>query len=285
MTPTVRRQTVGELCASHEGLSERKVCKVLGWSRTSVRYRAAANPVPKARETLQRCALEHPSWGYRRLWRKLRSQLGGLGRRRFMRLYRDLRLERKRNPRRRPVPRSEPANLPRATAPRQSYAMDFMHHMTTTGMHFRVLVVVDEFTRELLALRVERSFTSRATNVVLSDVFAEYGTPVQVRCDNGPEFISETTQEWLKSHGVTPQLSRPGKPCDNGLCESTNGKIRDELLNPVLFKSLSDAQEAAAEYRHHYNDERPHSALKYRTPTAYFASLNKPTNVQPGQEM
>lgn len=202
-----------------------------------------------------------------------------------MRLYRELRLERKRNPHRRPVPRVERANLPRATAPRQSFAMDFMHHVTTAGVCFRVLVVVDEFTRELLALRVARSFTSRATNIVLGDVFAEYGTPAQVRCDNGSEFISKTTQKWLKSHGVTSRLSRPGKPCDNGLCESTNGKIRDELLNPNLFKTIDDAQEAAAVYRHHYNDERPHSALQYKTPTAYFASLNKPTNMQPGQEM
>ena len=137
--------------------------------------------------------------------------------------------------------------------------MDFMHHGTTSGGVFRVFVVVDEFTRELLALRVARSFTSRATVGVLVDVFAEYGTPAQIRSDNGPELTSQTMRKYLDGCGVTPCFSRPAKPCDNGLCESTNGKIREELLDPNLFATIDAAAEAAAVYRHDYNDPTPRS--------------------------
>lgn len=277
---------MGGICQAHQGVSQRFVCAALGWSRTSVRFRAAASPVDTARERLAKLALEHPSWGYRRLWVVLKRQCPKLGRRRFRRLYAELRLQRKRNPRRRPTPRRTPAALPRATEARQSYAFDFMHHVTTCNIGFRVLVVVDEFTRELLALRVARSFTSRSTTQVLADVFAEYGTPQQVRCDNGPEFVSKTTANWLRSQHVHVLYSRPAKPCDNGLCESTNGKIRDELLGPNLFATITLAAEAADAYRHHYNEVRPHSALRNLTPNQFYATLQPAeTVVQPGPEM
>ncbi len=286
MTPTVRRETVGEICQAHHSVSQRFVCAALGWSRTSVRYRAVASPVDEAREQLAQLALRYPSWGYRRLWVPLKRACPKIGRPRFRELYDELRLARKRNPRRRPTPRRKPATSPRATEARQSYAFDFMHHVTTCNVGFRVLVVVDEFTRELLALRVARSFTSRSTTQVLADVFAEYGTPRQVRCDNGSEFVSNTTAGWLKAQHVQVLYSRPAKPCDNGLCESTNGKIRDELLDPNLFDSVSVAAEAAAAYRHHYNDERPHSALRNLTPNQFYATLqHAETAMQPGPKM
>jgi putative transposase len=286
VTPTVRRETVGVICQAHHGVSQRFVCAALGWSRTSVRYRAATSPLDEARELLAQLALEHPSWGYRRLWVVLKRKCPKIGRPRFRRLYAELRLGRKRNPRRRPTPRRKPATLPRATEARQSYAFDFMHHVTTSNVGFRVLVVVDEFTRELLALRVARSFTSSSTTRVLADVFAEYGIPQQVRCDNGSEFVSKTTAGWLRSQHVQVLYSRPAKPCDNGLCESTNGKIRDELLAPNLFHTVNAAADAAAAYRNHYNDERPHSALRNLTPNQFYVTLQPAeTVVQPGPKM
>jgi transposase InsO family protein len=142
---------------------------------------------------------------------------------------------------------------------------------------FRILVVVDEFTREILALRVARSLTSRDVTRVLADVVAEYGTPSVLRSDNGPEFISDTVRSWLRERGTAQQLSRPGKPCDNGLCESTNGRIRDELLRPNLFETIEAAADATAAYREDYNTIRPHSALDGLAPSIFHQQLTPPT--------
>lgn len=286
MTPATRRAVVGGICADHEGVSERRVCEVLCWSRTSVRYKAVASPTEEAREKLASLARERPSWGYRRLFVVLRKQCARIGRRRFLALYAALGLARKRNPRRRPTPRRDAAQLPRANAPRESYACDFMHHTTTSAVTFRLLVVVDEFTREILALRVAKSFTTRTTTQALGDVFAEYGTPQQLRCDNGSEFISSGTRTWLAGHKVKTLYSRPAKPCDNGLCESTNGRIRDELLSPNLFASIDAAEEAAAAYRIDYNENRPHSSLKNLTPNEFYAKYHSAEAImQGGPEM
>jgi transposase InsO family protein len=159
------------------------------------------------------------------------------------------------------------------TAARQSYAIDFMHHRTVRGVVFRILVAVDEYTRELLCLRVARSFTTSDVARHPGELFAEYGTPNQVRSDNGPEFISKSLQQWLRLRGVQQVLSRPGKPCDNGLCESTNGRLRDELLRPELFNTIKEAEDAVARFREEYNTIRPHSALDGLTPTASYQRL------------
>jgi transposase InsO family protein len=155
--------------------------------------------------------------------------------------------------------------------------MDFMHHRTRHGVTFRLCVVVDEFTRELLALRVARSFTTTNVLGVLADVFAEYGTPRVLRSDNGPEFISSAFQAAMRERSIAHELSRPGKPCDNGLCESTNGRIRDELLRPYIFDTIDSAADAAAFFRHDYNTVRPHSALDGLAPSVFHQRLSPPT--------
>lgn len=147
--------------------------------------------------------------------------------------------------------------------------MDFMQHSTTTGRGFRVFVVIDEFTRELVALRAAFSFHSLKVIEVLEDVVRDHGRPTAIRSDNGPEFISKLTVAWFKRAGIDHRRSRPGKPVDNAICESTNGRIRDELLNPTLFADLDEAQDQLATYRHDFNHNRPHSSLDQRTPASY----------------
>lgn len=279
MTPTFRRQVVGALKDEHNGWSERRVCSVLGWSRTSVRYQAsaAATLATQSQARLKQLATDKVAWGYRRLFRLWKSEFPTLGWRRFRRLYVSLGLGHSRPRRRRVLPRPTRPTLPRATAARQSYAIDFMHHRTVRGVVFRILVAVDEYTRELLCMKVSRSFTTSNVARQLDEIFAEYGTPNQVRSDNGPEFVSKSFQQWLRARGVQQVLSRPGKPCDNGLCESTNGRIRDELLRPELFTTIEEAEDAAARFREEYNTIRPHSALDGLSPSAYYQRLAPPT--------
>ncbi len=164
-----------------------------------------------------------------------------------------------------------------ATAADLTVEGDLLHHRTRRGLPFRILVVVDEFTREILALRVATSFTARDVIRILAEVFAEYGTPSTLRSDNGPAFIGTTFQRWLRERGIAQELSRPGKPCDNGLCESTNGRIRDELLRPHVFDTIEEAADAVAAFREDYNTIRPHSALDGLAPSTYHQRLAPPT--------
>lgn len=279
MTPATRRQVAGELRDEHAGWAERRICDALGWSRTSVRYSPSHSDdaARHARDRLKAVASERVAWGYRRLFRLWKAEFPRFGWRRFRSWYVELGLGHSRPRRRRVLPRPTRPSVPRSKGARSSYAIDFMHHVTCRGGSFRILVVVDEFTREILALRVARSFTSRDVTRVLADVVAEYGTPSVLRSDNGPEFISDTVRSWLRERGTAQQLSRPGKPCDNGLCESTNGRIRDELLRPNLFETIEAAADATAAYREDYNTIRPHSALDGLAPSIFHQQLTPPT--------
>ena len=147
-----------------------------------------------------------------------------------------------------------------------------MSDQLVTGLRIRFLVVVDEFTRELLAFRLGRTFKGEDVKNVLAELVRERGTaPAALRTDNGSEFIGEQVAAWVTQHQVARLLSRPGKPVDNAICESTNGRIRAEFLNTTLFRSLSAAAEEAAAFRQRFNERRPHSSLNNLTPAAYAA--------------
>lgn len=279
MTSATRRQVACALHDEHVGWAERRICDALGWSRTSVRFRPrrSTDAETRAQDRLKALATARVAWGYRRLFRLWKQEFPHFGWRRFRSWYLELGLGHRRPRRRRVLPRPAKPSLPRSAGPRLSYAIDFMHHLTCARVPFRILVVVDEFTREILALRVARSFTSRDVLQVLADVFAEHGTPGVLHTDNGPEFISDTFRARLCERGTAHQLSRPGKPCDNGLCESTNGRIRDELLRPNLFATIEAAANAAVAYREDYNTVRPHSALDGLAPSIFHQRLTPPT--------
>ena len=162
MTPTFRRQVVGAEMDEHNGWSERRVCSFLGWSRNSVRYQASAVAIlaTQSQTRLKQLATDKVAWGYRRLFRLWKSEFPTLGWRRFRRLYVSLGLGHSRPRRRRVQPRPTRTSLPHTTAARQSYAIDFMHHRTVRGVVFQILMAADDYTRELLCLRVARSFTT-----------------------------------------------------------------------------------------------------------------------------
>ena len=141
-----------------------------------------------------------------------------------------------------------------------------MHHRTDDGRAFRTLNILDEHSRECLAIRVKRKLNSIEVIDALTDLFILRGVPAYIRSDNGPEFIAEAVRDWIKAVGAKTAYLEPGSPCENGYCESFNGRMRDELLNGEIFYSLHEAQIIIERWRNHYNTKRPHSALGYRPP-------------------
>jgi transposase InsO family protein len=149
----------------------------------------------------------------------------------------------------------------RAERPNHVWSYDFVAETTRDGRTFRILNVVDEFTRECLASFVARRIRSQDVILVLADLFLEHGLPEHIRSDNGPEFIARKLRAWLKGLNVEPLFIEPGSPWENGYVESFNGKMRDQLLNGELFYTLKEAQIIIERWRRHYNQVRPHSSL------------------------
>jgi transposase InsO family protein len=154
----------------------------------------------------------------------------------------------------------------RPERPNHVWAYDFVSERTHDGRPLKVLTVVDEYTHECLAIRVERRITANDVLWVLADLFLEYGVPEHIRSDNGPEFVAAAVRDWLAELGVTTLFIEPESPWENGYVESFNGKLRDELLDGEIFYTLTEAQILVANWRRLYNGLRPHSSLKYRPP-------------------
>jgi len=146
---------------------------------------------------------------------------------------------------------------------------------TENGCQLKTLVVIDEYTRECLAIETGRAFTSRDVKLTLQYLFAIRSDPEHIRSDNGPEFIAKEIQRWLSQASVDTLYIQKGSPWENGYADSFNGKLRDELLNRELFLSLSEARYVLDEWREEYNERRPHSGLNWQTPSSYAASLTE----------
>ena len=150
--------------------------------------------------------------------------------------------------------------------PNHVWSYDFVADRTHDGRAYRMLCIIDEFTRESLAIRVARKLNSTDVIEALADLFVLRGVPAHVRSDNGPEFIALALREWIAAVGARTAYIEPGSPWENGYCESFNGKLRDELLNGEMFYSLKEAKTVIEAWRQHYNTVRPHSSLGYRPP-------------------
>lgn len=259
-------------------ISERRACGLLLVERGTVRYEAAAGDAnPRLGERLRELAMERRRFGYRRLHVLLRREGWRVNHKRIYRLYVEQCLSvRKRNRRRRISPLRAPLRV--ATAANQAWSMDFVSDALATGRRFRTLNVVDDYTREALAIEVDTSLSGVRVARVLDRLEIERGTvPVQIRSDNGPEFISKAVEQWAYEHGVNWDFIQPGKPTENAYVESFNGRFRDECLNENWFTTLGDARQKIEEWRQDYNHQRPHSALGYRTPNE-FANMAAATN-------
>jgi putative transposase len=221
-------------------------------------------------ERLKILAHRHPRYGYRRLTALLRRQGYQVNPKRVHRLWKKLGLSLRLRPKRKR--RRGLGSVPQqAVFPNHVWTYDFLEDGCVNGRKLRLLTVVDEFTRECLAIEVAGSFNARQVISVLELLIAQQGAPQFLRSDNGPEFIAQVLQQWLSNKGIETFYIEPGSPWQNAYGESFNGKFRDECLNMELFLNRNQAHGIIQNFRQHYNTQRPHSSLEYRTPAEFKA--------------
>ncbi len=268
MSPTRRRQVVNHV-RDRLGVSERRACHVLGQPRSTQRHR------PTVRDDEQRLvkriielACRFGRYGYRRITALLRWEGWRVNHKRVQRIWRQEGLK---------VPKKQPKRgrlwLNDGSCVRlrpqhadHVWAYDFVLARTHDGRALRMLTLVDEFTRECLAIDVARRLDSEDVLERLAWLFVTRGVPKHIRSDNGSEFTARSVREWLKRLGVGTLFIEPGSPWENGYVESFNGKLRDELLNREIFFTLTEAKVLIERWRQEYNTIRPHSSLGYRPP-------------------
>jgi putative transposase len=272
----VRRKQIAYLC--QRGRSIRQACALMSVARSTVNYepRLPARDAP-AVAVMQELAAQYPRYGYRRIQVFLGRRGHEMSPDRAHRLWRlhGLQVPRKR-PRRR-VATCRPRPLP-ATAEGQVWAYDFVFDACANGQQLKCLTVVDEFTRECLAIDVAGSIRSGRVIEVLSKLVSVHGSPKHLRSDNGPEFVSRKVLKWLVQSNIDTAHIDPGKPWQNGSNESFNGKFRDECLSMEWFRNRIDAKITIEQFRRQYNEVRPHSSLGQLTPAEFKQKLSSTNN-------
>lgn len=266
------------------GVSERFACRVLG------QHRSTQRKVPRGRSDeaalaadITELALRYGRYGYRRIAALLHEAGWSVNVKRVERIWRREGLK---------VPKKQPKRSRlwltdgscvrlRPEHVNHVWSYDFVEHRTHEGKKYRMLNVIDEYSRECLAIRINRKLKSADVIDVLSDLFVLRGVPKHVRSDNGPEFIAHAVQEWITAVGAKTAYIAPGSPWENGYCESFNSKLRDELLNGEIFYTLAEAKVVIESWRRHYNTKRPHSSLGYKPPAPEAYSPASPLAPRP----
>jgi putative transposase len=249
--------------------------------RGTHRYKSQADRQEALRIRLRELAASRIHYGSPRLHILLRREGWKVNHKRVERLYREEGLTLRRKRPRRHVSAARRVSKPNATEKNQLWAMDFMSDQLFSGHRFRVLNLVDHFSRESLAMEVGRSLTGGDVVEVLDRVARARGYPRRIRLDNGPEFISRALDRWAYWNKVELDFIRPGKPGDNALMESFNGRCRQECLNAHWFLSLQDAQEKIEAWRQEYNEDRPHTSLDDQTPMEFASRARPSTSATP----
>ncbi len=293
VSPTRRREAV-EYAQGALAASQRRACRPLDQPRATQRYRPRvkgdeAALVNRMHEWVRR----HPRYGYRRMWALLRMEGWRVNRKRIWRLWKKegFKVPPKQRKKRRLGTSDNGIVRRRAEHKGHVWAWDFIHDRDEAGQPLKWFSLIDEYTRECLALEVGRGMKAVDVIDVLSQVLLIRGVPQHIRSDNGPEFIALALRRYLETARVDTRYIEPGSPWQNGYAESFHGKLRDELLNAELFADLREAQALAAAWRNDYNHRRPHSALGYQAPAAYAvpcesaaadAALGAPPQTPPG---
>jgi len=249
--------------------SERRVCKALNIPRASHRYKSVRDERTELRIRLRDLASTRVHYGYRRLHILLLREGWKVNHKLVYRLYVEEGLQMRRKRPRRNRSCQVRVTRPKASSTNESWSMDFMADQLFDGKRFRLLTLVDNFSRESLAIQVGTRLTGDDVVAALDRVKEVRGCPQSIRVDNGPEFISKSLDWWAYFNNVTLDFSRLGKPTDNAYIESFNGRVRQECLNQHWFLSLADAQEQVDQWRLGYNEDRPHSSLGNQTPVEF----------------
>jgi putative transposase len=279
VTPAARREAAAHLPQVY-GVSQRRACQAIGADRSSVRYRRRRPDDVIIRVRLREIAALRRRFGYRRLHILLQREGLTLNQKKLRRIYTEERLQvRRRGGRKRALGTRAPLTLPQG--PNQRWSMDFLHDQLSDGRRFRILAIVDDFTRECLALVADTSLSGLRVGRELDAIIAERGQPAACVSDNGTELTSTAILRWSQQSRVEWHYIAPGKPQQNAFIESFNGRLRDELLNETLFSSLAHARVVLAEWQLDYNTIRPHSSLG-NLPPAHYAQLSAPASQRDG---
>ena len=250
-------------------ISERRACRIVGQVRGTQRYKPKPNPgKERLRERVIEIATQYGRYGYRTVTSLLRQEGWSVGKDAVYTIWREEGLQ---------VPQKQPKRARlwqndgscirlRPEHRNHVWSYDFVHDRTHDGKPFRVLNIIDEFTRECLATVVSRRCRAQDVILILADLFVKHGCPKHIRSDNGPEFVAKKLIVWLDKLEVGPLFIYPGSPWENGYCESFNGKMRYQLLDGEIFYSLTEAKVIIERWRRHYNEVRPHSSLGGRPP-------------------
>jgi len=279
VTPVARREAAAHLREVY-GVSQRRACQAIGADRSSVRYCSRRPDDGAVRVRLREIAAVRRRFGYRRLHILLCREGVQMNHKKLRRLYAEERLQvRRRGGRKRALGTRAPLALPQGV--NQRWSLDFLHDQLSDGRRFRILAIVDDFTRECLTLVADTSLSGLRVGRELDAVIAERGKPAVCVSDNGTELTSMAILRWSQESGVEWHYIAPGKPQQNAFIESFNGRLRDELLNETLFGSLAHARAALVEWKLDYNTVRPHSSIGNLPPVEY-AKLSDPTSQRDG---
>lgn len=267
VTVAARRQIV-EFIKTKQ-ISERRSCALVSLDRKSHRYRKRRKSLATLTEKIRQLAMQHPSFGYRRIWALLRRDSIKINLKKVYRLWKQEKLALPKRKPRKLRAKSTNGIMPKAEYANQIWTYDFVFDQSLSGKSLKMLTLIDEYTRECLAVEVGISITSEKVRTILQRVCLERGFPEMLRSDNGSEFIGQAVNLWLAENAIKPLFIAPGKPWQNGKCESFNGKLRDECLSREWFSSVREAQVIIEKWRKFYNEERPHSSLGYLTPSEF----------------
>jgi putative transposase len=272
VTPAAERKAVAHLVANH-GMSERRACKTIGMCRMTMRYETVRPDDAALRARMRAIAHERRRFGYRRLHVLLRREGHLVNHKKLFRLYREEKLTvRRRGGRKRAIGTRAPMLLP--LRPNERWSLDFVSDQLTDGRRFRILTIVDDCTRECLALVADTSLGGVRVARELDQLIASRGKPKMIASDNGTEFTSNAILGWADKAKVEWHYIAPGKPMQNGFIESFNGRLRDEFLNETLFTTLAQARVTLSIWRADYNGTRPHSKLNWQTPSAFARTFH-----------
>lgn len=264
--PPAKRPVVDYLQETH-GLSERRACELMLLNRASYRYEALPNNDGELRARLKMLATQFPVYGYLMLHALLKQENLVVNKKRTYRLYTEENLQ-VRTKRRKKLQRPrQPMSLPAKVNER--WSMDFVSDQLSNGRRFRVLNVVDDYSRESIAQYVDTSISGDMVARILNQLIEQREKPHSIVCDNGPEFTSKALFFWSKESCVKLAFIQPGKPTQNAFVESYNGKFRSACLNQHWFRTIEEAKHEIEMWRVHYNQVRPHSALNYLPPSQF----------------
>lgn len=264
--PADRKPIASHMINTYQ-LSERKACHLAGISRTGFRYQLIPRDDQTLRDRLKALARQYPRYGYLLLHNLLKQEGLVINKKRTYRLYNAENLQ-VRTKKRKKLTRPRLV-MDTPTKVNHRWSMDFVSDQLSNGRRFRILNVIDDYSRELIGQLAAFSITGKQTARFLSQLVEERGKPKGITCDNGTEFTSKAMFFWAKENRTALHFIQPGKPTQNAFVESLNGKFRDSCLNQHWFRSIEEARYEIDQWRYHYNNERPHSSLSYLTPVAF----------------